>query len=254
MQKLSKTLPRMLLAASLSMLVCNVTAENSATDFEKALQDAGWSVEREADGSLILTPQSPSEKRVKQGTKAQDQWPQLKSELQAAGWSVSRDTDGSLILMPPEKTTVVIEETVADEISSDETSTTETDTHKDSGDEILSFDSMQQRLRDAGWSVINSPDGSILLYPPGESAPEKITPCPGTPTSANITLPVNTWLEAHAITQGWLNDHPTVQGSVGKIRSILGIYLVSIVSKQAPHSLMHQIAIRNSDGTTILLN
>lgn len=236
MQTKTVTLLRMLLAASLSILIGNVSAEDSLSSFEQALKDTGWSVQREADGSLILEPQALTGGTQGNNTSTEDQWPQLQNKLRAAGWFVEREADGSLRLAPPE-----------------------TETHPEpkaappimEPDEENSFQSMQQKLKDAGWGVSNSPDGSILLYPPGSSKPKA---SPGIAPTVDVMLPVDSWKKAHDITQGWLNEQSHFNATVGKIRKILNIYVVSIVSNTAPFNLIQQVAIRNSDGALIILN
>lgn len=230
------TILRVLLTASLSILIGSVSAEDSLSSFEQDLKDTGWSVQREADGSLILEAKDLKGSTQENSTKTEDQWPQLQNKLQAAGWLVEREADGSLRLAPPATDTLAKPEVV--------TEATETD-------EDDSFQSMQQKLKDAGWGVSNSPDGSVLLYPPDRSKPEA---CPGIALTANVTLPVDSWKEAHDIAQGWLNEQSPFNAAVGKIRKILGVYLVSIVSDTAPFSLIQQVAIRSHDGALIILN
>jgi len=229
-------LMQLLLAASLSVILGSVSAEDSLSSFEQALKDTGWSVQREADGSLILESKEDPGSTQENITSTEDQWPQLQDKLQAAGWLVEREADGSLRLAPPATDTSAKPEAIEETPETDE------------GD---SFQSMQQKLKDAGWGVSNSPDGSVLLYPPDRSKPEA---CPGIALTANVTLPVDSWKEAHDIAQGWLNEQSPFNAAVGKIRKILGVYLVSIVSDAEPFSLIQQVAIRSHDGALIVLN
>lgn len=236
MQKKTVTLLKALLAASLSIFVSSVFAEDSLPSFEQALKDTGWSVQREADGSLILEPKELTGSTQGNSTVTEDQWPQLKDKLQAAGWLVEREADGSLRLAPPASGASAEPEVIPQAAETNEEN---------------SFQSMQQKLKDAGWDVSNSPDGSILLYPPKRSKPQA---CPGIALTLDIMLPVDSWKEAHDIAQGWLNEQSPFNAAVGKIRKILDIYLVSIVSDTAPFSLIQQVAIHSSDGTLIVLN
>jgi len=229
----------LLFAAPLYLLISSVAAQDSLSSFERALKETGWSVRHSEDGSLILESRVSSDSVSENNTSGEDQWPQLQSKLQAAGWFVEREADGSLRLAPPEAETLP-EPKAAPPV-------TETD-------EEDSFQSMQQKLRDAGWGVTNSSDGSILLYPPDKPDLEKPKPCPGTATTVSIVLPVDSWREAHDIAQGWLNNQSPFNAAVGKIRKVLNIYLVSIVSDTAPFGLIQQVAIRSSDGALIVLN
>ena len=239
MRKKPLRLLQVLLAASLSTLIYSTAAQESSTSFEQALKETGWSVQHDADGSLVLKPRDSSGSTQRDSTSTDDQWPQLQKELQAAGWIVERDTDGSLRLVLPGTSNTINPNSVGQD---NETSRSD------------SLHSMQQQLRAAGWHVTKGSDGSILLYPPGDSYTNKARPCPGTSTSIEITLPVDSWHKAYRIARSWLKNQPPFHAVVGKIRKILDVHVVSIVSDQAPYTLIQQIAIRNSDGAVIVLN
>ena len=230
---------RVLLAVSMSTLICSVAAQESLSSFEQALKATGWSVQREVDGSLILEPRKSLESIQGNNISTEDQWPQLQNELQAAGWFVEREADGSLVLVPPGTATSVKQKAIGQEAEISRAGPSP---------------AMQQQLRDTGWRVINTPDGSILLYPPGISVAKKPQPCPGTTLEAEISLPVDSRHEAYRIARGWLKNQPPFHAAVGIILKVLNVHLVSIVSDQAPNPLIQQIAIRNSDGAVIVLN
>ena len=229
---------RGMLAITLSSLIFGVTAQETSPSFEQALKATGWSVQREADGSLVLKPRESTTSNQDNKT-TDDQWLQLKEKLQAAGWFVEREIDGSLILTPPDQSI---------------TANTGAAEQKSETGSIGSLDSMQQQLRDTGWQVIEDSDGSILLYPPGDAVATKPQPCPGYSLSAVIELPVDSQHEAYIIARDWLQKQPPYNAEVGRIRKILKIHVVSIVSDKAPYTLVQQIAIRNSDGSVIVLN
>lgn len=237
MRKKPLRLLQVLLAASLSTLIYSTAAQESSTSFEQALKETGWFVQHEADGSLVLKPRESTGNTQGSNTSTDDQWPRLQKELQAAGWFVEREADGSLRLEPPGTD-------VSEQLKSID---------QDSGSTGPS-PAMQKQLRAAGWRVTKGSDGSILLYPPGDSYTNKARPCPGTSNSIEITLPVDSWHEAYRIARSWLKNQPPFHAVVGKIRKILDVHVVSIVSDQAPYTLIQQIAIRNSDGAVIVLN
>jgi len=228
---------RGVLAITLSSLICGVAVGETSPDFEQALKATGWSVQREADGSLVLKPRGSTSAQGNETT--DDQWPQLKDKLQAAGWFVDRETDGSLILTPPDQST---------------TASTRPAEQKTETGSIGSLRSMQQQLRDTGWQVIEDSDGSILLYPPGEDFATKPVSCRGSSLTAAIELPVDSPQEAYIIAQDWLDKQPPFNAQIGRIRKILKVHVVSIVSDKAPYTLVQQIAVRNSDGSVIVLN
>jgi hypothetical protein len=72
--------------------------------------------------------------------------------------------------------------------------------------------------------------------------------------NANFELPIDDWAEANSIANAWLKSADNKTLAIGKIRKILRVYLVSIVTNEAPFVLQHQIAIRQSDGHVIVLN
>ena len=165
-----------------------------ATDFEQALRQAGWKVEKSDDGSLMLFPPAP------------------------AAAEPAHDSPPS----PAKPDASPLEPAQID------------------------------RLRQAGWKVEKSDDGGLMLFPPRQNA-SRLRPCPGETTDATIDLPVDGWQEARNIAQAWLRRFGPADATVGRIRKVLKVYLVSIVGRRPPHRLHHQLAIRARDGAVILL-
>lgn len=214
-----------------------VAAEQSLSGLAEALKETGWSVQQEPDGSLILKPKVSAANNIEgshiEGSRgAEDNWLTMQRELQAAGWKVSREADGTLVLFPPGM--IEVKETRQIHPMLDVT--------------------MKQQLKQAGWGILEESDGSLLLYPPAKSDSAQPLASPGVLPVIALSLPVDSWQEAHAISQSWLKQQPSYQATIGKIRKILRIYLVSIVSETSPHTLLQQIAIRSSDGAVIVLN
>ena len=239
MQKLPILLLNLILSALLIAHVGNVMAQPSLYNFEHALEEAGWEVQREADGSLTLTTPKHLEDTPESKTTTANQWPELQKKLQSAGWQVEREADDTLLLIPPEKA-----------VPAEPQATTQAADNIDR----VSLPTLQRKLQAAGWQVSKSADGGLLLYPPGNNVPKTPRPCPGTSPAVDVKLPVDSWQEAHDIALDWLNNQPSFVAAVGKIRKILDVYVVSIVSHEAPYNLKQQIAIRNSDGAVIVLN
>lgn len=204
----------------------------------KALDKRGWDIQRKADGSLILIPKTSPDKPSDKKTSTNDQWLQLQQEFQNAGWSAELDADGAINLTPPAPAPASKPEATSQIQSS----------------ENLSFKDMQEKLKASGWGVSTNSDGSVLLYPPKKAATKKLRSCPGIKPVVKVSLPVDNWQEAHDIAQGWLSNESIPNSTVGKIRKIFNVYIISIVSDSAPFSLMHQIAVNNSNGTVIILN
>jgi len=248
-----KNVSATLLAATLAVFCGSINAQVTVSSFEKTLENpevenstvqtldtadltrkleaAGWHVLQEENGNLIVTRNSRVRNSVTSGT---NPWQDIERQLQETGWTTRRDADGSLVLIPPAKPT-----TAAPVVQTGQTG---------------SFEDMQQKLREAGWEVTNTADGSILLYPPSSKVTNKPRACPGTPQTAHVTLPVDSWQKAHSIATNWLNHQSGFNATVGKIRKILNVYIISIVADRTPHTLIQQIAIRNTDGAVIVLN
>ncbi len=225
-------LKNLLIVVSLSCVFGTVAAQLPLSGLEQALKDTGWSVQQEPDGSLILIPGDTTKNSSKGESTLADGGFEMQRELQAAGWKVNREADGTLVLFP--------QVTSASQQAQPITSMLDA--------------RMQQQLQQAGWGITENSDGSVLLYPPEQSRSSLPLASSGTVPSIPLSLPVDNWQEAYAISQSWLDRQTPYQATVGKIRKVLRIYLVSIVSENAPHTLLQQIAIRSSDGAVIVLN
>jgi hypothetical protein len=270
-----------LLNASLFTLISNTHAQESVSSFEQSiinkneaviqtrpenvvagtpanfdmkalkieLKTRGWDIQQKTDGSLILLHRKPSgnslDKMADKNKASNHQWQQLQQKLQNAGWSAVLDTDGSMRLTPPNTVSATKSEEFSHAIKSIEN---EDNFFKGT------FKNTQQKLKESGWHVTNNSDGSVLLYPPKNAVSKKIYSCPGIKPVVEVLLPVDSWQEAHDIAQGWLNDEIIPHSSVGKIREIFNVYIISIVSSETPFVLKHQIAIRKSNGVVIVLN
>jgi len=197
------------------------------------LEQTGWRVQRASDGSLLLFPDiAPPMKNFSDApTTPLDR---LEQKLRAKGWKTRRDTDGSLILFPP--TSMPVQEAPASPVP-----------HPINGE-------MRKRLESRGWKIRDMKEGAIALLPPAALEKSAPVPCSGYGVAMKLLLPVANAREARLITQAWLKQTPWKDLSVGKVRQVLKVFLVSLVSVDRPHLLRHQIAIRASDGRVILLN
>ncbi|MCU7937802.1 MAG: hypothetical protein KZQ64_04965 [gamma proteobacterium symbiont of Bathyaustriella thionipta] len=218
-------------------------ANYNMNELAEQLENRGWKINRENDGTLLLKPKVPSKKNMKKDNSGIEQWQQIQQQFNNAGWSVERDKEGSLRLTPQQKQTI---NPVKKEVQKD--------IHKEAQSKNNSFIEIQAELRKKGWNITNNTDGSILLYPPEQASSALLKPCHGSATTIDIDLPVNTWQKAHDVAHGWLQNNFIKNAIVGKIRKIINVYIISIVASTAPHTLQHQIAIRSNDGTVILLN
>jgi hypothetical protein len=209
------------------------------------LETAGWKVEHKADGALEFHPRETAEEATTQKeapapSAADEQWIQMQQQLKAAGWDASREADGSLVLIPPGEPV---------EAAAPEDVTAAPEKQADS------IQTMQTKLRETGWQVTENSDGSIIFYPPKQQHREKgtIHPASGHAPPADFDLPVTSWSQARSLTLKWLKQQSPDNLTVGKIREIYYVYLVSILSNSRSDRLKHQIAIRMSDGHIIVL-
>jgi len=225
------------------------TRENGASleEVARQLSARGWRVVRDDEGNLVLYPRRQSAEASMRSGKKVDSKPDEKlrqhgepnrpvphtdlvNELQAAGWRVEHASKGALILRPAN-------------------APRPTATRRSTGRPVLDR-SARTLLEKAGWTLEESKDGTIALHPPRQP---KLATCSGIQTSANVDLPVDRWKEARRIAERWIEEQHLRNVVPGRIRHILKIHLVSIVSAEAPHRLRHQIAIRNQDGRVVLL-
>jgi len=200
----------------------------------KALEDAGWNASRTATGDILLRPHSVSGNDVSPLPFQDNRWRQLRQQLEKTGWSTSEDADGSLVLRPPRHQPIP----------------EEPEQPKGTGP----LAGMRDQLEAAGWRIEETADNSILLYPPGKHEVRTVPHCAGVLTRYQPILPVDSWKKAHDVAQSWLEEQSGMEASVGRIRRILGVHIISIVSSRRPYHLLHQLAIRNSDGAVIVLD
>ena len=235
---------------------------------QQQMEEAGWITRRTEDGSLLLFPRSlePVEP-----AREQEKLPgidkQAKQSLRDSGWQIEEAEDGSLLLFPGHR-----ESPAATSAEAEADSMGQLQKRLEEAGSLLLFpvppqpeagsntiegnlmdESMQERLRAAGWTVQQAADGSLLLFPPGTPA-DSLVPCPGAKTGASITLPVDSSQEARAVAEKWLKKQPLGDATVERIRDVVRVYVVSIVSSAPPHRLRHQIAIRKRDGSVILVD
>ncbi len=257
-------------------LILGLPAPLPAQDLVSALEGSGWHVNKSADGSLILHP--PASSRSDRSTPAPGSTPamdRLADALTQRGWRVSRDADGNLILQKPlTKPKAPSAHTPVDEESLDRLRDRGWKVERDDegnlrlyppvpekehpptvingGSEAALDQGMKDHLRQAGWTIEEEADGALWLYPPDTTT--RIHPCPGETPTAAVELPVDSWSKAHSLARAWVKKHQLTNVTVGRIRKILRIYLVSLVTLSSPHRLVHQLAIRSKDGHLILLD
>lgn len=222
------------------------TANEQWNQMQQQLNAAGWNASRAADGSLVLIPpgetaETTTQKENPAPSPVEELWDQMQKQLNAAGWKASRDADGSLVLTPPSESV---------EAAAPEEKAAPSEKQPDS------MQTMQDKLKESGWQVTENSDGTVLFYPPEHQHDkgETIQPASGHAPPSDFDLPITSWSQARTLALKWLKTQSPGNLTVGKIREIYDVYLVSILTNSRSGRLKHQITVRKSDGHIIVLN
>ncbi|HEB95962.1 MAG TPA: hypothetical protein ENI96_05975 [Sedimenticola thiotaurini] len=198
------------------------------------LEERGWRVERDADGSLLLYPKDGG--GVTAAGERVAPLDDVRALLLASGWTVEKKEGGDLLLFPGTSPGVPVEKTLDKRVRQDDLA------------------AVRQAVEQSGWRTERRPDGSLVLYPRDAAGvpPESSATEPTLAEQAGVKLPVDTWGEAQRIARRWVQQQ---QGrlTVGRIRKVNWIYLVSIVDSKPPYRLKNQLVIRSQDGRVIPL-
>lgn len=195
---------------------------------QQALREKGWRVSRDQDGALLLYPLQPPVATEPSDTQEPDadRIDDLRALLTASGWEVEKRAQGDLLLYPGSSETMVKSESGTLKIE-------QTDTI-----------GVKTALEKVGWRTEQRKDGSLILYPRAGDALKTENP-----VVDKAMLPIDTWKEARRIAKYWLKQQGDDDLSLGKIRKINWVYLVSIVDKYPPYELKNQLVIRSDDGS-----
>ncbi len=246
------------------------------------LQQYGWRVDRDSDGSLLLFPEhtrQPGSHTVVQSPRTPREpavgsaWHPIEIEdlrdvLTRHGWRVERGPSGDVLLFP----------TPAPDRAEQGTTTPGNDRQE------ADTNRLQRLLAPHGWRVARGRDGSLFLYPQGATDIGRVTttvpqnapvpparptdvasevsadapcPCSGVELAAlkntSIELPLASASSVRLLAQAWLDEQGHQDWAVGRIRDVLKVYLVSIVNERPPHWLRNQLVIRKDDGMLFAL-
>ena len=208
-----------------------------ADSLADSLEAQGWHARRDSHGNILYTRERPLPDVPRSHRNAA-----LKTALEAKGWKVRWDADDNMILRPP------MGQHASAPLVSAMAKTASPVTRIVPGMEY--------------WNIERLPDGSLAFHPKTDSASDVSPPArlPGSCAASRYTadtakLPVDSWRKAKSIGDAWLADAGIAETATsGRIRKVLRVYLVSIVTKRSPHRLLHQIAIRSADGSVIVLD
>ncbi|MCU7844778.1 MAG: hypothetical protein KZQ93_13155 [Candidatus Thiodiazotropha sp. (ex Monitilora ramsayi)] len=211
----------------------------------ESLLAQGWQEYVAADGSTIF--RQPSVTLETDNQSHSTELPAIRKfggALQDRGWRVEWDPEGMLILKP------AVAESPA-------TQTAEDVSPLSSADVVPDMPGFKY------WRIEKDRQGALLFHPLSRLPEEQ--PLPGTGQSLlgqcaghqfqldTVTIPVNEWSEAYELAQRWIDESAQGQLQVGRIRKIRRVYLVSLVGNREPYRLIHQLAIRESDGGVVLI-
>lgn len=234
----------------------NISTQNLDPEVLKSqLVPFGWQVIPDDEGGIILIPgavntSSASEQKKASTSKLlQKNIEELRSSLVPYGWNVEQDTDGSIILIPGNQ----------EEVKSTEVKPAVVAEQKQQAYQQMDVEALQNMLTTHRLTVERDTNGEIIFIPQPlpQSVPEVLPqpfaqPWTGivlqTINKGEISLPINSWQKVHDLSKQWLNESGYKELSVGKIREVYRVYIVSIVSNTEPYSLQFQLVIRTSDG------
>ncbi len=238
-----------------------------------ALESRGWRVEKDGSGDLLVYPTTGAEAPAAAVSKKPDannttdlvvnvdQLGELEAMAKQAGWKVERNAAGDLLLYP---STFVGDDASQKTVPAkkSELSTPTTDTTIDA----TALDHLEKTLGKKGWQVERNTDGDLLLYPAAadEQRPtgqhltvhvtafkQCVDDTSETIHPANISLPISSESDAKAIANAWLTVFGKGGDSIGKIRRVNMLYIVSVVSSEQPHTLLRQLVIDQRTGNVI---
>jgi len=214
------------------------TGRIPATDLgslQQALKEKGWQVSQDQKGDLLVYPSGAASVAESTADVEQDadRLDDLRALLSASGWKVDKRAQGDLILYPASP---VVTATPKEEVLRIE----QTDVV-----------GIKKALNNAGWRAEQRNDGSLILYPRSDSSPPPVAEQRDPVSTGKVKLPVDSWKEARLIARHWVSEQTDRGLSLGKIRKVNWIYLVSIVEKSPPYRLKNQLAIRSKDGSVV---
>lgn len=204
---------------------------NDLQRLQADLERKGWQVERDRDGSLLLYPGGRGSNAT--GSEPAAPLDDIRALLAASGWVVEKREGGDLLLYPGSPSSPTAPPPAAAEVG-------QTD-----------LDAVEKAVEQAGWRAERKEDGSLILYP-RSAASTTVRAAEQDPVSAGrVTLPIDSWKEARLVGLHWLRLQQDDTLTLGRIRKVNWIYLISIVDKSPPYRLRNQLAIRSQDGRVV---
>ena len=246
---------------------------------EAALKRHGWRVERDSEGGILLyLPSSepavendePLAAKTQDRTEPPGDWIEaedldgLQRAFAARGWRVQRSPEGDLLVFPVDRAggesmspmAPALDPEPGPSEAVDEPSTPSATREIGIAPEMIDatdLDVLQAAAAERGWVHRRETDGSLVLLPPG------VSPEPGDAGSCQIgmvrvsgaeevPLPVDTADKASRLAEFWLRERGASSLSIGRIRQVNRLFLVSVVEHEEPFFLHTQLVVRIDDG------
>lgn len=208
-----------------------------------SLQAQGWQKYQAADGSVIYhLPTSQAEAGNQAESSTDEQRNQLGSALEESGWQAEWSEDGTLILRP-------------------QAGNKPFETERESDPDNAQADVIPDLPGFDYWRIERDDDGSVRFHPveispvTGDLSDQAVLGrCEGYQLQLdNVSLPIDEWSEVTKLARDYIQLLGLQDLQVGRVRKVLRIYLISLVEEVAPYRLVHQLAVRASDGKAMLL-
>ena len=257
-------------------------ASDELLRLKDVLATRGWLLRWDSAGNIYLLPSAAAS--VPESVAAQNSVPgaadlhRLQELLGPGNWRVAQDASGNIFLFPsplgsdalrshPDVTSgaprqAVVEPRPAPPVA-DPNRAPEPGA---GGPRVIGFEDVRALLATRGWKLETDAPGNWLLTPQGEPGPQSTTPAavkdpraeasgspPGPAPSGTASQPVHKQADAVAHAREWLERTGKTGLTVGAVRRIHQVFLVSIVGESPPHRLQNQLAIRVEDGRVVPL-
>lgn len=233
----------------------------------ESLEQQGWQMKKDASGNTIATPPASAAKKISAVTPASPNTNvtgSLLKELNRQGWQITRGADGSYTATHPAVTvTTGTSPSVQTPPDSSTTSIADSSIQPVQNESLaMQLDTVLRQSPAARfWRSSVGPDGSVILQPVAQPVDTTVEVAPAAACAgvavpaAKGRLPITDSRGAAFVATRWLAGTELVDRAlVGRVRTVPRAYMVSIVQREAPYGLLHQIAVRARDGHVLIID
>ena len=260
-------------ASSATELMTGESAEEPRASYRltdsllDSLEQQGWQMKKDVAGNVIATPPASSTNKINSQAPVSPNTNvtgSLLRELNRQGWQIRRGEDGSYTATHPAVTVVPDIQAGTDEPRDGLTSESEQlrGYPKQPGSLATQLDAVLRQSPAARyWRSGVGPDGSVILQPVAQVADTMVEAAPAAACAgvavpaAKGRLPLSDTGDAVFVATRWLAGTDLAdQALVGRIRKVPRAFMISIVQREAPFGLLHQIAVRARDGHVLVID